>query len=138
MAKELAKQNGKIFFAKEGVKTSLPAVPKFSGEKLFLRNAARAQLSLPVWDSERKELRVDGQLVKRFRTPAPNQETVISAFEEESWPARIDDPLPPAAEQNCRRRLIDTIKCLNRSQVHSLLRFRGDGTGRGILWDRSA
>jgi hypothetical protein len=31
--------------------------------------------------------------------------------------------------------LHDTIKCPNRGQVNHLLRFRGDGTGEGVLWE---
>jgi hypothetical protein len=60
---------------------------------------------------------------------------VLNAFEEEGWPARIDDPLPPHSDQDPKRRLNDTIKCLNRKQVRELLRFHGDGSGEGILWE---
>ena len=57
------------------------------------------------------------------------------AFEEEGWPAKIDDPLAPQSQQDPKRRLHDTIKCLNRNQKNELLHFRGDGTGEGILWE---
>lgn len=90
---------------------------------------------MPTWDGERKELRMGGILVKRFRWPAPNQETILTVFEEEGWPPRIDDPLPPAPDVEPKRRLHDTIKCLNRNQDHRVLRFRGDGTGEGVVWD---
>jgi hypothetical protein len=90
--------------------------------------------SVPVWDGDRHELRVADQIVKRFKRPAVNQETILAAFEEDGWPSRIDDPLPMAAEQDPKRRLHDTIKCLNRNQKIELLRFEGDGTGEGVLW----
>jgi hypothetical protein len=90
---------------------------------------------VPHWDAEIRELRWNGQLVKRFKWQAANQEIVLTAFEEDGWPARIDDPLPPHAEQDSKRRLSDTIKCLNRKQQHELIRFRGDGTGEGIAWE---
>jgi hypothetical protein len=61
---------------------------------------------------------------------------VLCAFEEEGWPARIDDPLPPQQDQDSKRRLSDTIKCLNRKQSHHLIHFRGDGTGEGVVWER--
>ena len=60
---------------------------------------------------------------------------ILAAFEEEGWPSRIDDPLPPQPEQDSKRRLSDTIKCLNRKQASPLIHFRGDGTGEGVVWD---
>ena len=89
----------------------------------------------PKWHHERHELTLRGKLVKRFRWPAANQETVIAAFDEEGWPARIDDPLPQVSNLDPKRRLGDTIKCLNRNQCERRIRFRGDGTGEGVLWD---
>ena len=91
-------------------------------------------MNRPIWDAERRELRVDGALVKRFRQPAPNQETILSVFEELGWPARIDDPLPPKPEIDAKTRLLTTLKSLNRHQHRPLIRFRGDGTGTGVLW----
>ncbi len=92
--------------------------------------------SLPTWDSERRELRINGKTVKHFKWTAVNQEAILAVFEEEGWPARIDDPLPPQPEQDPKRRLSDTIKCLNRKQKNELIRFRGDGTGEGVTWER--
>lgn len=92
-------------------------------------------LSKPSWDTERRELSVLGKVVKRFRWPAPNQETILSVFSEEDWPARIEDPLSQGNGLDPKRRLGDTIKCLNRNQQENLIRFRGDGTGEGVLWD---
>ena len=89
----------------------------------------------PHWHSERHELTMSGRVVKRFRWPAANQETILSAFHEEHWPPKIDDPLPQVRTLDPRRRLSDTIKCLNRNQCERLIRFRGDGTGEGVLWD---
>jgi hypothetical protein len=87
----------------------------------------------PAWDAERRELRFRGRLVKRFRSPAPNQERVLAALEEEAWPPRIDDPLPPHADQDSKRRLRDTIATLNRGQ--DAIRFFADGRGQGIRWE---
>lgn len=89
----------------------------------------------PVWDDQRHELKVGGVIVKRFKWRASNQEAILAAFQEDGWPARIDDPLSPLPETDPKRRLSDTIKCLNRKQVAPLLRFSGDGTGEGVLWD---
>lgn len=98
---------------------ALPAAPKL----------------LPMWDRDRQELKVGTILVKRFRVPAANQEAILAAFEEESWPARIDDPLPPHHEQSPKRRLQETIKSLNRNQKQGLIRFLGDGSGQGVRWE---
>lgn len=89
---------------------------------------------VPHWDSDVQELRINGLIVKQFKVPAPNQEMVLAAFQEEHWPARIDDPLPPQADQDPKRRLHDTIVSLNRSHKHRLIRFMGDGSGEGVRW----
>ena len=91
--------------------------------------------SHPVWDRSRQELRVGARIVKRFKVPAANQETILAAFEEEQWPPRIDDPLPLKVELDAKRRLHDTINSLNRNQRCQVLRFFGDGSGQGIRWE---
>ncbi len=57
------------------------------------------------------------------------------AFQEEGWPVRIDDPLPPVSESEPKQRLRETIRSLNRNQKERLVRFKGDGTGEGVLWE---
>ena len=92
----------------------------------------------PRWDGLRRELLVDGQVVKRFRVPAPNQIAILAAFEEEGWPPRVFDPLPPQEEQDPKRRLHESIKALNGHHRVRLIRFAGDGTGEGVLWEWTA
>lgn len=99
------------------------------------REVERIRCAIPRWDSDRQELRVDGQVIKQFKVPAPNQEMILAAFEEEGWPPRIDDPLPPQPDQDPKRRLHDTINSLNRNHRVELLRFIGDGSGTGIRWE---
>jgi hypothetical protein len=89
----------------------------------------------PYWDHECHRLYVGKKLVKEFKLPSPNQGTVLMAFEEENWPRRIDDPLPPSAEIDAKTRLRSTIKSLNKNQKHRLVRFMGDGTGEGVIWE---
>ena len=93
-----------------------------------------SQSGLPYWDGAAHELRFHGRLVKRYQRPSPNQEMILAAFQEEGWPPRIDDPLPPCDDQEPRQRLRDAIKNLNRNQRYGLIRFFGDGTGQGIRW----
>lgn len=93
-------------------------------------------LPVPHWDPHRRELWLDGMLVKRFRQPSPSQEKVLLAFQKEGWPPSIEDPLSSSPVQNPKRRLNQTIRNLNRSHRNSLIRFGGDGTGQRVTWNR--
>ena len=136
MAVELANGNGAAGHSIRISKTASPKNGTISGA-LPVPTSFSSEPALPQWNSQRRELSLDGLLVKKFRTAAANQELVIVAFKEERWPHRIDDPLPPDSELDFRCRLINTIKQLNRSQVNPLIRFSGDGSGKGILWERA-
>ena len=97
---------------------------------------SQRQAALPRWNGVRRELRAGEYLVKRFRCPAPNQEAVLDAFQEEDWPeAGVFDPLPPNPDKHPKQRLRDTIKCLNRHQECAFIRFHGDGSGERIRWE---
>lgn len=91
--------------------------------------------SRPRWDAARRELWFHDRLVKRFPLPAANQTAILDAFETDGWPPRIDDPLPGDPAIDAMTRLHDTIKALNRNQKEICLRFRGDGSGEGVLWE---
>lgn len=88
----------------------------------------------PCWDKSRSELRLRSLLIKRFRVPAPNQERVLDAFQEEGWPSRIDDPLPPSGNRPAKQRLRETVASLNRHQSTACLEFESDGKGLGICF----
>jgi hypothetical protein len=85
----------------------------------------------PRWDRERRELWYGERLLKRYRRPAPHQEAILSAFQEEGWPSRIDDPLKPGKRK-------DALQGLNSALANQPLQFEGDGTGEGILWKISS
>ncbi len=90
----------------------------------------------PKWDARRRELLFGGKLIKRFQCPAKNQITIISAFHEEGWPCRIDDPLTVSQRVDRKQRLRDTIKSLNRAHVSpNILHFGADGQASGVIWD---
>jgi hypothetical protein len=93
---------------------------------------------LPCWNPDSHELTLGGQIVKRFRQPAPDQERILAAFQESGWPERIDDPLPPHGDVVPKQCLHFTISNLNRCHDHSLVGFHGNGTGEGIRWARIA
>jgi len=119
----------------EPIESTEPAEPAIGEEATGAKSDAMpAARVLPHWDADLQELRVNGLIVKQFKVPAPNQEMVLAAFQEEGWPARIDDPLPPQADQDPKRRLHDTIVSLNRTHKHRLIRFMGDGSGEGVRW----
>lgn len=102
---------------------------------IFRDDQTRETLTMskePMWDRQRRELRIGDVVVKRFRWPAKNQEKVLNAFADLQWPTRIDDPLPRDGV-NAKSKLHDTIKCLNKNQEIGLIKFRGDGTGKGVL-----
>jgi len=91
----------------------------------------------PSWDAQRRELWIDGRLVKQLRRPSSNQQTILDAFEAAHWPRRIVNPLPLRSAQCPKRRLHDAIKCLNRNHSQEAIRFSGDGSGHGVLWEFS-
>jgi hypothetical protein len=110
------------------------------GELLFARQSDRdckapLRSRVPDWDCDRHELCIASVVVKRFTIPSLDAESVLTAFEEQSWPARIDDPLPPWDESAQTTRLQEAIHRLNRGQNRPGIRFLGDDTGRGVLWE---
>lgn len=98
-------------------------------------NGFAAQRVQPQWDPETRELRLGGRVIKRYKWQAPNQEIILSAFQEDGWPPVIDDPLPQKSDQDPTQRMQDTIKGLNRNHEYSVIRFHGNGAGDGIRWE---
>ena len=100
------------------------------------RTRTDSQVERPYYDSARRKLWWGGKLVKEFAQRASNQHLILCAFEEQGWPPRIDDPLPPRGHgTDPKRRLNRAINRLNDHQLNRRIRFRGDGTGEGILWE---
>jgi hypothetical protein len=95
-----------------------------------------AETAVPHWDRDRRELCVDGVVVKRFRRAAPNQERLLKEFEARGWPREIDDPLPRTDGIVASERLREAIKRLNRNLPVGPIRFGGDGTGTRVCWRR--
>lgn len=87
---------------------------------------------IPAWDSDRNELWFQGQIVRKYRgrTIATRVHCILDVFHEESWPSRIDDPLPNGPDSG---RLRSAIAKLNEGL--SDIRFFADGSGEGILWE---
>jgi hypothetical protein len=63
-------------------------------------------------------------------------ELILTAFQEEDWAERIDDPLTPLCNGNAQsNRLRNQVQALNRRLDEKLIRFCMDGTGQGICWE---
>jgi hypothetical protein len=89
-----------------------------------------ARPTIPMWDAELGELRLNGQLVRRFAGRAKNLRAILSAFQEQGWPLRIDSPLSGGVDS---RRLREAVRSLNEGL--KAIRFRCDGKSSGILWE---
>lgn len=85
-------------------------------------------LSKPEWNDDTSTIRLGNQSAK-VRPTAKNLVPILRVFEEEGWPARIDDPLPKGPNGE---RLRNSIKQLNKTV--GFIRFTADGKGEGILW----
>jgi hypothetical protein len=97
-------------------------------------NGAQHIVAKPHWAPMRRELCLEGTVVKRYRVPARNQEVILSAFEDDGWPEHVDDPLPVRNGVDPKTRLHDAINRLNHSQENPLVRFHGNGSGTGVFW----
>jgi hypothetical protein len=92
------------------------------------------QCGTPVWNAERCELSIRGRCVRRIRgrNVALNVHTILDTFQEEGWPARIDDPLTDGPNPG---RLREAVRTLNKKLTG--MRFRADGSGEGVLWENA-
>jgi hypothetical protein len=89
---------------------------------------------VPYWNQSLRRLHFGPHLVKVFKQPAPVQDLVFRAFEEDGWAARIDSPLTPGPDQDPKEHLSDTVEHLNRARKQRFIQFGGDGCEEGIVW----
>lgn len=119
------RQEGSYFHRK--LELTLAERPKANQPRiLWTLGIACSPAQHPSWNKNLRELRFGGEVCKRFKTRAENQERVLQAFQEENWPPRIDDPLPPG-------KLHETVRQLNKTS--KLVKFMSDGYGEGICWE---
>ena len=86
----------------------------------------------PLWNKELSKLFWGTTVIRRVRpTVAKNVVAVLDEFQEEEWRDRIDYPLDLGGDP---QRLHETLKRLN--QGLTMIRFRADGKGKGIVWER--
>lgn len=83
---------------------------------------------LPTFDGQR--LLIGATEICKVSRKAGNQHLILSAFDEQGWSERIDDPLPGGADS---QRLRETIRSLNERQ--NAIVFKADGSGKGVTWE---
>lgn len=88
----------------------------------------------PTWDVDRRELRLGGVVLKRFRRAADNQMLVLDVFQEEGWPHQIDDPLPRDGDVDPKARLKETVKSLNEQIKDHAIIFGVSHHGERATW----
>jgi hypothetical protein len=141
-ADERARARGRPLLTEAGVgflRQKIQPGAEGQGRSRDMGSAARGPgADLPHWDAGCRRLWLGGVLLKEFRQPSPHQTRLLDVFQEQGWAiTHIDDPLliePGEREEDAKRRLHDTIKNLNRGLPRGTIRFRGDGTGQGVLW----
>ena len=98
------------------------------GEEPFIAQEPQ----IPIWNRDLGELCFNGSVVRKVRIGvAPNIGRILDAFQEESWPRHISDPLPHGVNP---QRLRETVRTLN-ERLKAIV-FHTDGTGEGVTWSR--
>jgi hypothetical protein len=83
----------------------------------------------PRWDKDHRRLLIGDKILREYRHhPAKNQTTILASFEELGWSKRIDVPI-------LKIKLQPTLRELNKGIKPKVIRFRADGTGKGIIWE---
>jgi hypothetical protein len=85
--------------------------------------------SLPAWNAATGELTLDGRVVRIVARRASNIRRILSAFQEEGWPPRIDDPRPGGENGPRLHRAIAMLNC----ELEDIS-FHSDGHTRGVTW----
>lgn len=92
----------------------------------------------PRWDGVK--LYWGDRVIRYYRDEAGNQRAILAAFQEDGWPARIDDPLSPKGfyDNTPQNRLRHTVKDLNNGLAKpSPIVFETDSGGKAVVWKRA-
>lgn len=105
----------------------VPAERRVAGVK----QSSPPETPRPNWNRETGELSYDGEVIRivRLRSIRDNIVLILDVFQEESWPARIDDPLPEGPNP---QRIHQTLQSLNTGLKR--IRFHALEGGRAIRW----
>jgi hypothetical protein len=97
--------------------------------------ASVGKTEVPIWDQASHTLYFRGRVVKCYRSEAPYQEAILSAFQVNQWTACVAVCMPQDWGVCLKTRLHDTVKNLNRA-TRPHLRFRQEGSGSRVRWER--
>ncbi len=90
---------------------------------------------VPHWNARDGELWWLGHCIKMFKKGAEAQRALLDVFEASGWPRTIKDPLSLGYAKNRKVRLHNTVQNLNRGLAEHSIRYRMDGTSKGVRWE---
>lgn len=94
-----------------------------------LGELAEDEAPRPRWDREAGRLFYRGDSIRSVSARGTNIRPILDAFQEEGWPARINNPLPGGEDSKKLRETLDSLR-----EGLSGIDFFADGTAAGILW----
>ena len=137
--KDFKKANRKLAQRLDGARCDKPAGRpcRHTASKLTNGRVKTRPPTVPVpsYDEKLRKLSLGDTELRQFRRKAPNQTTILEAFEAGGWPLRIEDPLGSDSGFGAENKLRDAVYGLNRGQRRHLIRFFCDGTGSGVCWE---
>lgn len=97
--------------------------------EIGVKKPPRTSARKPVWNRDRCELMLDGEVICRFggRSRAKNATRILDDFQDLGWPEFIVDPIQGGKNAG---RLNQAIYTLNQKQ--DVIRFHANGSGDGI------
>jgi hypothetical protein len=101
--------------------------PPGPGDNYFL-------FEVPVWNKASGQLWYENDLVKELSGTAVNQRRVLDACHENCWRQPVPNPFHGSGHECLSEPLHNTLERLNGKQIHRLLYFYRDGTGKGFRW----
>jgi len=95
-----------------------------------------AEATGPDWRSEAGVLTLDGVLIKEFANEAEYERLVLDVFQKTGWTRHVKIRLEGEELSISKKQLQNAVRELNRGQPVQKIRFRMDGTGQGVRWER--
>ena len=76
----------------------------------------------------------NGRIVRTFRRAAPDQMEILIAFQEQGWPAWIENPFGRSTSADSERRLSNAVARLNHQQKPKRIYFWVEKGTQRIYW----